>query len=1482
MNKYDLFLKQKNYDNEIIKNSKLKIVDVYPKKDEWVFFIEFNDFIDADLLFSFSKTVKEYFNNAAVKKIDIKVVHNNKNNFSKYALNYWDSSIHYLCNIKPSFSALENYNVTYEENKFLVHIDKDSVWVKEYFNEIYNVFRDIKIESKIECFIDENLSTIKQKIDERIETRTERLNENNYVPSKREVKETKVLNRNQKAQKVRINTIPMDQFGIDKYKNQNGNTRFVIEGEIVEVEVKELRTIKLLEMTIADQNDAITIKNFINNDRDFEFGKSLKAGMFVEVEGEAQFDTYVHEVVIMGRKISIIEGIEKQNRLDKSKEKRVELHLHTKMSDMDGVTEVKDYVDRALEWGHEAIAFTDHNGVYAFPDILKATKGKPIKPIYGVELDMVDTEKFVVVSNGEESRNLLEETYIVFDLETTGLSTTNDLIIEIGAVKVKNTEIIDRYQTFVNPNMLLSEFTKGLTNITDEDVVNARQIEDVLPEFISFIEDGILVAHNAAFDIKFITEKAMRMGLKIDNTYIDTLNLARYFYNKDLKRFNLKALSRFFKVELENHHRADQDAEATSKVWIQMLYNLRDWGIKTTTDLYNSIDKNESYKHLIPSHITALAKNQTGYKNIFKIVSKALTKNFYNGPRTIKEELNDLREGVLIGSACDFGDVFEAALNGRDIELDKAISFYDYIEVQPPSSYMHLMENNSNDGKVIIEATITKIIKSAKRQNKIVVATGNVHYLDDEDELYRKIYVRTPVVGGGLHPLHGAEKLPKQYFKTTNEMLEEFSFLDLDLAKEIVITNTNLINKQIESIKAFPDELYSLPDDAFTGIGVESIEKETKRLVYETAHKQYGEKLHPIVEARIEKELDSIIGNKFAPIYYISHLLVKKSLDDGYLVGSRGSVGSSFVATLMSITEVNPLKPHYRCKNGDFTVFNLTKEELFTYGISEKEKEFQKYFENVQSGFDLPDQVCPICGEKLIKDGHDIPFETFLGFKGDKVPDIDLNFSGDYQSKAHSYVRELLGEDYSFRAGTIGTVADKTAYGYVLGYLEDNNIMLRKAQIKRLADKIKGVKRSTGQHPGGIVVVPKNKEIFDVTPIQYPANDTSSDWYTTHFDYHSFESNLLKLDILGHDDPTMIKFLMDYVKEHQDDFPFSDARDIPLDDKEVLRMFQETKILGLKTDDIMSEVASFGIPEFGTPFTREMLNDTKPNSFAGLVKISGLSHGTDVWLKNAKDLIAGTTEYEKISFDDIIACRDDIMVQLSDMGLEPLKAFEIMEFVRKGKPSKDTKKWNTYVEEMEKHDVPKWYIWSASQIKYMFPKAHATAYVIMAIRIAWFKFYKPLLFYSAFFSKRAVQFDYEAMVSGANAIRNRINQLEQIPMYQRKVKDNDLLVTLGVALEMTRRGFRFLPVDIDKSEATTFVIEEKGIRMPFVSVDGLGEQVAYGIVEARNEKPFNSVSDVHKRTKINKTVQVLLKDYGAYGELNTENDVIDIGLFAEI
>ena len=1170
--------------------------------------------------------------------------------------------------------------------------------------------------------------------------------------------------------------------------------------------------------------------------------------------------------------------------MDKAKDKRIEFHVHTKMSNMDGIGEVTEYVETAMKWGHEAIAFTDHDGLYAYPEIFKSTRNKPIKPIYGVEVNFADEEAFKITTPLDEDIELKEATFVVFDIETTGLSSTRDKIIEIGAVKMSATSIIERFQTFVNPGESLSTFTTELTDITDDMLANAPTIDQALPEFLKFAEGAILVAHNAMFDVGHIEENAKALGLSFDKSkVIDTLNAARYFYSDELKRFNLKAVASYFKVKQEQHHRADDDAFVTANIWMLMLIGLQKYKIKTYQDINKAIDIKEAWKHPMTYHMNILVQTQTGYKNLFKIISDSLTDHFYKGPRVLKSVLQKNRQGLLIGSGCVNGNVFEVALNQGEAQLKEAIAFYDYIEVQPPQAYAHLKETLGQYADSIIEAIILKIIKTAQSMGKLVIATGDVHYVEKKDVLYREIYIRTPLVGGGIHQLSKYGTMPEQYFLTTDEMLQAFSFLDQDLAYEIVVANTQALNQKIDRIQAFVDELYSLPDDAFMEqLGIESISSEVRRLVMDKLSAFYGDNPHQLINDRVNRELTNIIENSFAPNYYMSHLLVRKSLDDGYLVGSRGSVGSSLVATLLDITEVNPLKPHYRCPNRDFTAFHLTEEERLKYGLTPEQEAFQPFFKDVQCGYDLPTKTCPICGATLLKDGHDIPFETFLGFAGDKVPDIDLNFSGDYQANAHAYVKELIGADHTFRAGTIQTVAERNAFGYVKGYLEDKNLIKRPAQIERLAKQIEGVKRSTGQHPGGIVVVPKSKTIFDVTPIQYPADDTTSEWKTTHFDYHSFEANLLKLDILGHDDPTMIKYLMDYVMAHPDEFPFNKAQDIPLDDPKVYKLFSGTDVIHVEPAEIMSEIASYAIPEFGTQFTRQMLEDTKPNTFAGLVKISGLSHGTDVWLRNAQALINGETDFGKVKFNDIIACRDDIMVQLIEFGLLPLRAFEIMEFVRKGKPSKEPAKWLDYESEMRKNNVPDWYIWSASKIKYMFPKAHATAYVIMAMRIAWFKVYKPLLFYSGFFSKRTDQFDYEIMVAGSNAIRNKMNNLLSIPQFSLKIKDTSLLVTLGAALEMTRRGMIFLPVDINKSAATTFVMEEKGLRMPFNTIDGLGTSVAEDIVNQRAHAPFMSKDDVKNRTKVNKAHFEKLEAYGAFKDLNTENNVIGTGLFAHL
>lgn len=1481
--KYQLFLEQSQFQHPVLHQSTLKSVSIDTIEKTWHFDITLSEVVEPEVLLPFLQQLKSYFYVPRIlQRVDIGLSYQSLDRFDQCAMAYFEYAILELAKEKARFLVLKNFKSRYENRRFIVEIDQDSTYVIDYFSDIRDVFKRFGFDVTIQHEIMSQLMPVSKMIETSIDEQKKVMEQKVEYAKQASRQQTarKSFSKKSSALAVPIKEIPIDQYRLDQYKNEKGDVVFLIEGVISKLEVKQLSTTQLLTFVLGDDDDAIYIKRFIKFDKDRELADSLHDGDFIQVEGRANFDAFQKDVVLFADAIHFIEKSKKEERMDRAKEKRIEFHIHTKMSNMDAVTDVGAYIDQAIKWGHEAIAFTDHNGLYAYPDIYKATKGKDIKPIYGVELDFVDDTLFKISTPSDVDILLKDATYVVFDIETTGLSATRDKIIEIAAVKITSGTITERYQAFINPGESLSHFTTEFTNITDEMLEQAPTIEEELPRFLSFIQGSILVAHNAIFDSGHIRENALRIGLDFSSEMIiDTLNCARYFYHQDLKRFNLKALAKYFKVKQESHHRAEDDAYVTAQIWLLMMNDLFGKGIKSYRQINDAIDDKESWKHIMPYHVMVLTQTQVGYKNLFKLISDALTTHFYNGPRTLRSVLDKYREGLLVGSGCANGDVFEAAKNASDDDLKQAIAYYDYIEVQPPQAYKHLKEDLGAQADEIIEAIIAKIVRFAKEQNKIVIASGDVHYLEKKDVLYREIYIRTPLVGGGIHDLARYNTMPEQYLLTTDEMMKSMSFLGKDLAYEIVVRNTHLLNDMIDKIQAFPKQLYSLPNDAFKDLlGIESISDEVKRLVYDKMQYLYGSTPHQLVQDRVQRELKNIIDNDFAPNYYISHLLVKKSLDDGYLVGSRGSVGSSLVATLLDITEVNPLKPHYRCPQGDFTVFHLTDEEVLHYGLSPEQKAFQSFMNNIQSGYDLPNKVCPICGQTLIKDGHDIPFETFLGFDGDKVPDIDLNFSGDYQAIAHAYVRELIGEDHTFRAGTIQTVAERNAYGYVKGYLEDKNIQVRNAQIERLASKIEGVKRSTGQHPGGIVVVPKSKTIYDVTPIQYPADDVNAEWKTTHFDYHSFESNLLKLDILGHDDPTMIKFLMDYVTKNPKEFPFSRAQDIPLDDPKVYELFSGTSVIGVKEHEIMSEVASYAIPEFGTPFTRQMLIDTKPKTFAGLVKISGLSHGTDVWLKNAQSLVTGKTEHGKIPFDDIIGCRDDIMVQLQSFGLEPLRAFEIMEFVRKGKPSKDKATWLNYEQEMRKNKVPEWYIWSASQIKYMFPKAHATAYVIMAMRIAWFKVYKPLLFYSGFFSKRVDQFDYEVMVAGANAIRNKLITLNDT--FNLKVKDENLIVTLGVALEMTKRGFSFLPVDINHSDATTFKMEEKGLRMPFRAIDGLGDAVAYDIVHKRSEKAFISRDDVKERTRINKTVFEKLETFGAFKDLKSENNVIDAGLFA--
>ncbi|MDQ0198597.1 PolC-type DNA polymerase III [Neobacillus ginsengisoli] len=1197
--------------------------------------------------------------------------------------------------------------------------------------------------------------------------------------------------------------------------------RVTVEGFIFAAETRELRSGRtLLTFKVTDYTSSIMVKMFSRDKEDAALFQHVKKGMWVKVRGSIQNDTFVRDLVMIGNDINEIKPASRKDTASEN-EKRVELHLHTPMSQMDAVTPVSALIVQAKKWGHKAIAVTDHAGAQSFPEAYGAGKKNDIKILYGVEANLVDDG--VPIAYNDAHRLLAEDTFVVFDVETTGLSAVYDTIIELAAVKVRGGEIVDRFESFANPHHRLSATTINLTGITDDMVETAPEVEEVLRKFSDWASDAVLVAHNASFDMGFLNVGYKKIGFdKAKNPVIDTLELGRFLY-PELKNHRLNTLAKKFDIELTQHHRAIYDAEATGYLLMKMLKDALEKGIEYHDQFNDNMGKGNAFQRARPYHCTLLAQNEIGLKNIFKLVSIAHINYFYRVPRIPRSVLQKYREGILVGSACDKGEVFEGMMQKSPEEVEVSARFYDYLEVMPKQVYAPLIEMELIKNEKALEEIIGNIVKLGDKLGLPVVATGNVHYLNENDKIYRKILISSQ---GGANPLNRHE-LPDVHFRTTNEMLDAFSFLGAVKAKEIVVTNTNKIADMIEVIKPIKDDLYTPK--------IEGAEEEMREMSYTMARKIYGDSLPEIVEARLEKELKSIIGHGFAVIYLISHKLVKKSLDDGYLVGSRGSVGSSLVATMTEITEVNPLPPHYVCPTCKHS-------EFFNDG-------------SVGSGFDLPDKDCPQCGEKYHKDGHDIPFETFLGFKGDKVPDIDLNFSGEYQPRAHNYTKVLFGEDYVYRAGTIGTVADKTAFGYVKAYQQDNNLQLRGAEIERLASGCTGVKRTTGQHPGGIIVIPDYMDVYDFSPIQFPADDKNSEWKTTHFDFHSIHDNVLKLDILGHDDPTVIRMLQD--------LSGMDPKTIPTDDPQVMKIFSGTESLGVTEQQIMCKTGTLGIPEFGTRFVRQMLEDTKPTTFSELVQISGLSHGTDVWLGNAQELI-----HNKIcNLSEVIGCRDDIMVYLIYQGLDPSFAFKIMESVRKGKGLSEEME-----AEMRKNEVPEWYIDSCKKIKYMFPKAHAAAYVLMAVRIAYFKVHLPLLYYAAYFTVRAEDFDIEAMSRGSEAIRSKIEEINAKGL-EASNKEKNLLTVLELALEMTERGFSFKKIDLYRSSASEFIIDGDSLIPPFNSIPGLGTNVALSIVKAREEGEFLSKEDLQQRGKVSKTILEYLDKQGCLEALPDQNQL---------
>ncbi|MDF2700425.1 MAG: polC [Haloplasmataceae bacterium] len=1495
MDKYfRILLTQLNINTDLDKYEGCILKNLEINKNDYIytFYFEMSELLEPhDCYYFYERLINRFKQIKDVKQVNFNTIINNKN--KDYNLfGYFNVVKQLLLLDDNSIIALDDYHVQFDGEALYIEIksEQQKKLIEERFKApIEKMFNSIGLLNKFNVRLSENGTCTFEDIDKR-KLEQDLLFSQQLAESKKEVevvenksndngyyrRQSGTYSETQVGSQIKTNSEPISNIPLSQEELHAAKVEYVIEGYIFACDTKTTsKGTHMIDFAITDYNDSISVKVFVKNNDQIEYYDSVfKLGNYVKLKGNPKYDDYRKEVILFCNTGEVLDNpIEKKTYIDKgfNGETRIELHVHTNMSNLDSVVPISKYVERALTYNHEAIALTDHHGMYALPELYNSTKGKNIKPIYGVEVNIVEDE--AKIAWNEKEILLKDAEYVVFDLETTGFSVNYENIIEVAAVKIKNGHMAEEFNSFCNPHRKLSSKIIELTNIKDSDVMNAPEIPDVLIKFKEFCGDAIMVAHNATFDMSHIDEAYDKYQIgKCDNPVIDTLEYARNRYGEDLKRFNLKALTKFFKVELTQHHRAIYDTKATAEVFLHLLKDMEKNNINYHHEINNLIG--DAYKHQIPKHVTLLARNEAGLKNLFKIVSDSHTVHFHKEPRVLRSFLNVHRDNIFVGSSCVEGQVFKTALERNYNELLQVAKYFDYLEVQPPEVYSHLVDTVGVAKEHIID-TIKKIIRAGNELGIPVVASGDVHHLDREDKIYREIYIDTPQTGGGYHPLANSDikEIPSMHFRTTDEMFKDFSFLPTDLAKEIIIDNPKKIVSQIEVIKAIKDKLYTPKDDFLKEKGIPSIDNKLRELCYEKATSIYGETLPPFVKDRLDKEVNSIVKHGFAVIYYISHMLVKKSLDDGYVVGSRGSVGSSFVATMMDITEVNPLSPHYKCPNCNFSSFKMNEEEKTRYQIKEIEKDLQVVLDTVDSGFDLPDASCPICGTNLKKDGHDIPFETFLGFEGDKVPDIDLNFSGEYQPRAHAFCQEVFGFDRAFRAGTIGTVAEKTAFGYVRGYFEKREIHKREPEIRRIAAKCEGAKRTTGQHPGGIIVVPDYMEIYDITPIQYPADNGDNAFRTTHFDFHSIHDNLLKLDILGHDDPTMLRYL--------EDLTGISPKDIPIDDPKVYQLFCSTESLGVTPDKIMSNTGSYGVPEFGTFFVRNMLEDTRPSTFAELVKISGLSHGTDVWANNAQDLVDGKyPEYGEIKFKELIGCRDDIMVNLMYWGLEPKQAFDIMEFVRKGKPSKEKEKWEKYTKIMKEKDVPDWYIWSCGQIQYMFPKAHATAYVLMAIRIAWFKVNMPIHYYAAYFSKRADVFDVNVLVKGAEVIRNKILEINK-KGFEASEKEKSLITILELALEMTERGFYFQQVNLDKSSASEFVIteDEKGLIIPFSAIDGLGVNVANSVVEARIEKPFISKEDLSKRTSLSKTLIEKLGELGCLDHLTESNQ---ISLFDEL
>ena len=1528
--KLKLFLDKINLKEEYFKyfsDAKLEKIKCSKDKLDWNFIIDTSDLLPLEVIKYMDSNIKKGFPD--LNKVMYTIIP--KQSYNVSINNYYPYVISCL-GLSPMMEGLfKDKLIKFTTDGLIIEVDNRAM------EEVLNNNMDIilsKLKSigfDVELKIIVNETDIRKEIEEDInidvskikvpEKKIEKKREGMKIASTKELDEDAILGRK----------IEDDSRPISSIETELENV--TIEGKIFKKDLFESSKtqFKIITLAVTDNSDSFYVKVFFRDQNDYErINAKLKENNWYRINGNVKFDEYAKDYVLNANNIMDIDSKDVIIN-DDADEKRVELHAHTMMSQMDGCVQVEDLIKTAKRWGHRGIAITDHDGVQSFPNAYNLVRDmnkeleegeEPFKVIYGTELVMVDDSVDIVVRPTDAS--LEDSTYVVFDLETTGFNAGGaDSIIEIGACKMKNGEILEMYDELINPGHKLNPKITEITHITDEMLQDKDNEENAVKRFIEWAKGLPLVAHNAKFDTSFIKMAYQKYDLgEFDSPVIDTLELSRAL-DRGEARHSLSAITKRYNVDFdeEGHHRGDYDAKGTALVLHKMIQKVLANNMTKISDLNNLVSKDEIHKYGKTHHVNLLALNRDGLKNLFILVSLANTKYLYKTPRILRSEIEKYRKGLLIGSGCYEGEVFTEASTKSDEELTNIINFYDYVEVQPLDEYVHLVPGVFASNAELLE-NIQKIIRVTKAAGKIICASGDVHHLTKEDKIYREILINQKVPGRGRHPLsrNGNGKIPSQHFRTTTEMLEDFNFLSEEERKELVITNPNKILDKVEIFDVIiqtggvPFSPRVKADDGKTYL---DCPKEVTNLVYTKANEWYGDPLPYNIESRLgtelygdivltsvryfldkegkntdeeafkmlhetitsgkdnvndlvkkylketteeelseeelekklKKSLGGVIGAGFDPIYLIAQRLVRKSNSDGFLVGSRGSVGSSFVATMMNITEVNPLPAHYRCPKCKHSIFD--------------DKDGVALGKTYASGFDMPNLKCPKCNEEMIKDGQDIPFATFLGFNADKVPDIDLNFSDLNQAAIHEYTKVLFGVDNVYRAGTIGTVAEKTAYGFVKGYFEDKGINKKSIEIERLAKGCTGVKRTTGQHPGGIVVIPDYMDVYDFTPYQFPAEDPTSAWRTTHFDYHKIEDDVLKLDILGHSDPTQLRMIQDLTK--------TDVSKVPLDDKETMGIFQNPKTLGVTSEQILCNTGTLGIPEFGTKFTIQMVEDTKPTTFGELIKISGLSHGTDVWLGNAQELIKNKV----IPFSECIGCRDDIMVYLMHHGLKPITAFKIMEFVRKGKASKpkEKEKWQEYEKILKEAGIADWYIESCKKIKYMFPKAHASAYVTSAFRIAWYKVHMPVYFYASWLTSKAADVEVITMIKGYDAIKERLIDINNKGRDASK-KEQDVQESLHVCLEATARGIKFLPVSLYESEATTYVVKsDNEIIPPFNSIEGLGETVARNIVAERKKKDFLSIEDVQVRAKISETLIESMKQMGIFDGMDESNQL---------